>query len=192
MATTWGYGGFCACGCGQKTKLSDRNHGPLGWKKGEPFEYISQHQNKKKRQTYVVDPVTGCHVWQGQPSQRYPSLKIKGKPRYVHQWAWEQEHGPVPTGMVLHHRCENRRCCNVEHLEIVTAAHNVHLGAGAKLTMEKADRIRRLAESGGYTHAKLGELYGVSKTTIQNVVYGHTWRPKELHRPQRPARRQDD
>lgn len=187
MATTWKYGGYCRCGCGQKTNRADRNHKRFGWTKGEPFEYITQHQNYAKRKGYVVDE-HGCHVWQGQRSQRYPSIKLKGKPVKVHIWAWEEAHGPIPDGMVLHHHCDNPRCINVEHLEVVTTARNVHLGPQIKLTMEKAEQIRQLAGE-GYTYRKLAEMYGVSKTTIENVVYGYTWRPIELHRPQAPVRR---
>lgn len=189
MATTWRYGGFCACGCGEETKRAPFDHKTHGWKKGEPYEYISQHHNNKKRQTYVVDE-NGCHVWQGQLSQRYPARKVNGKPIHVHKWAWEQVHGAVPEGMVLHHTCSNTRCVNIEHLEVVTQAENSHHGAHARLSVAKADRIRRLAAA-GRTYKDLAAMYGVSKTSIENVVYGHTWRPVELHRPH-PPRRQDN
>ncbi len=181
MPTTWEYDGYCACGCGERTKIADRNHGPLGWKKGEPFEYITQHQNNKKRKSYVEDK-NGCHIWQGQPSQRYPSIKIQGKQRSVHKWAWEQAHGKVPTGMVLHHTCSNTRCVNVEHLEVVTQAENTHHGRGTRLTMAKAERIRRLAAV-GHTYNDLAWMYGVSRGAIEAVVYGHTWKSVERHRP---------
>ncbi len=187
MPTTWNHDGYCACGCGEKTRIADRNHGPLGWKKGEPFEYITQHQNNKKRKGYVEDK-NGCHVWQGQPSQRYPSLKIKGRPKHVHVWAWEQAYGSVPRGMVLHHVCGNTRCCNVEHLEVLTQAENTHQGEHARLSMPKANRIRHLVQA-GHSYGDLAEMYAVSRRTIEAVVYGHTWRPVELHRP---VRRQDD
>ncbi len=194
MATTWRFGGYCACGCGQRTKLADRNHGPLGWVKDEPFEYITQHQNNKKRSKWIEQDCgyeTPCHIWQGQPSQRYPSLKIKGKPVKVHLWAWEQVYGPVPVGMVVHHRCDEPRCCNPKHLEIVTQATNAHYGRSAKLTMDKANQIRALYATGAYSLRKLAEMYEVSRGTIENVAYGKTWQPVESHRPQGPPRRQD-
>lgn len=190
MATTRRFGGLCGCGCGQKTQLAPRNHDAWNVKKGEPYEYIQNHHGEKKRSNYVVD-VDGCHVWQGQRSQRYPSLKIKGKPKKVHQHFWEQAHGPIPKGMVLHHKCENTRCCNVEHLEVVTPATNAHAGPNIRLSMESADKIRQLASTEQYSYKKLAEMFSVSKASVENVVYGHTWRPIELHRPQRPSRRID-
>src|SRR5579875_2061936 len=29
---------------------------------------------------------------------------------------WVRTHGPVPSNVVLHHACENRRCVNIDHL----------------------------------------------------------------------------
>ncbi len=194
MATTWKYGGFCACGCGQKTRLAPRDHQTLGWKKDEPYEFVKQHHNNHKRRTYIEEDCgyeTLCHVWQGEPSQRYPSLKIKGKPKKVHAWVWEQANGPIPPGLVLHHRCENPRCCRLDHLELATTASNAQRARHTKLTMEKAEQIRHLAAGGEHSYRRLAEMYGVSRGTIEGVVYGHTWRPVDLHRPQRPPRRQD-
>jgi len=189
VATTWKYGGYCACGCGQKTKLAPYDHKAHNRRKGEPYEFVFQHHNNGRRSNYVVDE-RGCHVWQGQPSQRYPSLKIKGRPKHVHVWAWEQAKGAIPQGMVVHHVCGNTRCCNVEHLEIVTAAENAQHASHTRLTMAKAERIRRLAQA-GHTYRELAEEYGVSKRSIEAVVYGHTWRPAALHRPAKPPRRND-
>ncbi len=190
MATTWKYDGFCACGCGEKTRLAPFDHKTLGWKKGEPYEFITQHHNNHKRKSYVEDK-NGCHVWQGQPSQRYPARKVKGKPVHVHVWAWEQAHGKVPAGMVLHHTCSNTRCVNVEHLEVVTPAENAQYGAATRLTMAKANRIRHLAQM-GHTYREIAEEYGISRRTVESVVYGHSWRPVEMHRPAKPPRRIDD
>lgn len=195
MATTWKYGGYCACGCGQKTQRAPADHKTYGWKKGEPYEYVSQHHNNKKRSNYVEEDrgfEPPCHIWQGQPSQRYPSIKIKGKPKKLHSWAWEKTFGPIPDGFVVHHRCDQPRCCNPQHLELVTQAVNSQRGRSSRLTMEKANQIRALYATGDYSYRQLGAMYEVSLTTVQNVVYGHTWKPAELHRPAKPPRRQDD
>lgn len=54
-----------------------------------------------------------------------------GKPqgtRLAHRWAYEQQVGPVPDGLVLDHLCRVRHCVNVAHLEAVTQRTNVHRG----------------------------------------------------------------
>jgi hypothetical protein len=39
---------------------------------------------------------------------------------YAHRVAWELEHGPVPDGLTLDHRCCVRHCVNPAHLEPVS------------------------------------------------------------------------
>lgn len=39
--------GFCQCGCGEKTRISDRNRPKKGHVKGKPFPYIAGHSNRK-------------------------------------------------------------------------------------------------------------------------------------------------
>lgn len=36
-----------------------------------------------------------------------------------HRFMWEQQHGPVPEGHELDHKCKNRACCNTEHLQVL-------------------------------------------------------------------------
>jgi hypothetical protein len=43
----------------------------------------------------------------------------------VHRVAWELEHGPIPDGMLILHRCDNPACWAPEHLFLGTQADNV-------------------------------------------------------------------
>jgi len=46
--------GYCHCGCGKKTKISNRTDNSKKYpiNKGEPFKYICGHGNKKRR--YII------------------------------------------------------------------------------------------------------------------------------------------
>lgn len=45
----------------------------------------------------------------------------------THRLAYELKHGPVPDGFLVHHVCRIPACCNVDHLELVSArAHTLH------------------------------------------------------------------
>ena len=55
-----------------------------------------------------------------------------GKLRYgkkiqklAHRFSYEYFVGPIPTGLVIDHTCENRKCVNPEHLEPTTIVDNI-------------------------------------------------------------------
>src|SRR5262249_44458211 len=70
------------------------------------------------------DPLSGCHIWQANLKDGYGCLRFGHKLHFAHRLAWEARHGPIPSGLVLRHRCNVRRCCNPDHLVPGTRAEN--------------------------------------------------------------------
>jgi hypothetical protein len=67
---------------------------------------------------------SGCHEWNGQRNLDgfgllTVMLPVGNRQRSVHRLAWKAAHGEIPHGMQVRHRCGNRACINVEHLELV-------------------------------------------------------------------------
>lgn len=85
------------------------------------------------RRNVVIDPVSGCWVWQGTVDAKWGYGKtFVGSRRdgtrrsaKAHRAAWEAVNGPVPEAMTLDHFvCDNPPCCNPEHLRLATMREN--------------------------------------------------------------------
>jgi hypothetical protein len=52
---------------------------------------------------------------------------INGKFRVfgAHRFAWEQKNGPIPDGLCVLHKCDNKLCINVDHLWLGTQQDNM-------------------------------------------------------------------
>jgi hypothetical protein len=92
----------------------------------------------------------------------------------AHVLAWEQEHGSVPKGLVVHHRCENKLCVNVEHMELLTRKDHGGAGGHGKLTEKLASEIRWLRER-GWRGDDVADAYGVSIQQVCNIFKGRCW-----------------
>lgn len=143
---------------------------------------------------YSTDPDTGCWNWTG---HTYPDgygriREFGSEKRFVraHRVSYQHFHGPVPDGLVVMHKCDNKRCINPDHLEVGTSAQNVrdaharglvtHMYRGmpapqTKLTPDQVAVIRQKYAAGGVSQAAIGREFGVSKNTIQALICGRSW-----------------
>ena len=70
--------------------------------------------------------MTPCKVWIGRVNHDGYGLRYyKGSDRRVHRVAWQEANGPIPPGMCVLHRCDNRPCYALDHLWLGTQQDNL-------------------------------------------------------------------
>ena len=71
----------------------------------------------------------GCHIDLNHKVNQdgYLRLNRGSKPYMQYIKVWEQANGPKSDGFEIHHRCKNRACFNLEHLECIPGDEHVRI-----------------------------------------------------------------
>lgn len=102
----------------------------------------------------------------------YGQVGVGGRTRRAHIVAYEAFHGPVPAGLVVRHKCDNRACVNPGHLELGTHAENAadKMSRGRhrtsrRLTPDEVRAVRRHPAANRPTAA----AFGLSEAAVRRI-----------------------
>ena len=140
---------------------------------------------------------TGCREWRGAKNENgYGRIWDGERLVYAHRAMWEVEHGPIPLGMSICHKCDNPRCIDLEHLFCATHMENMRDSVVKQRRKNGAAKRRgKPAAVRGAQHelAKMTEVqvrailvdnrpakdiaveYGVSVSLVYGIRNGRNW-----------------
>lgn len=155
----------------------------------------------------VRDPVTGClELQRGLNGGGYGTFSVvvveqdgtrRHRLRLAHRIVFEAAHGPIPDGLVVRHKCDNRKCCELSHLELGTVQENIEdarrrgrYRAGvehpnAVLTAELAREIYLMDAA----YHEIASKLGVSMGVVSHVKNERSWREATVGLVKPPLRR---
>jgi hypothetical protein len=126
--------------------------------------------SRKIEVTYSVNKTTGC--WEcnshAPDSNGYP--RTGNRPdgeRRIYRQMYIMYKGPIPTGLVVRHDCDNRGCINPAHLRLGTHADNV------RDAIERGRRIKYKVKPNcnrGFNDSKVNKPGKPIKLTPQQVL----------------------
>jgi hypothetical protein len=126
-----------------------------------------------------------CWNWQGSYGKKngYGLLSLRhGVMISAHRFAYMLARGePIPDGLCVCHRCDNRLCCNPAHLWLGTYLDNnrdkskkgrSRGGAPRKITDDQIAAIRQMYYGTGASLREVGEYFGISASMTWCFVHG--------------------
>jgi hypothetical protein len=112
----------------------------------EPIDFILKFWS-------FVQKTETCLLWNGALNARGYGRSYLGGGRkagltLAHRFAWILEHGPIPAGFNVLHRCDVRRCVRVGHLFLGTCRDNsLDMSSKGRQWLQRAPRNVQLASA---------------------------------------------
>lgn len=133
----------------------------------------------------------GCWEYTGNRGRNgYGHVKINRRSALAHRIAWALVNGPIPDGLCVLHRCDNRPCCNPDHLFLGTLVDNNadrhakgrsrggslkgNDNGSAKLNARDVAEIRK-RRGNGMRQSHIAELFGISQSQVSDIVNRKQW-----------------
>lgn len=103
-----------------------------------------------------------CWPWKASRSPRgYGVFRLRYQQWRAHRLAWTFSNGPIPSGLLVLHRCDNPPCCNPKHLFVGTSADNT---ADMIAKGREASGDRHPSRIHGSNYLPRGELHHSART----------------------------
>lgn len=136
----------------------------------------------RRLKSRVRETENGCWEYIGCLVDGYASIRFKDKVIKGHRLSYMIAFGDIPDGLLVCHKCDNRKCVNPDHLFLGTNFDN-QLDAALKgrklgntrLKPSEVATIRKLVGKGGKQH-EIGAMFGISQAMVSRIMHRQKWK----------------
>jgi predicted XRE-type DNA-binding protein len=135
-----------------------------------------------------------CWEWTKSLSSGYGRMRVGGRKMLAHRIVYELMNGSIPKHTLILHKCDNRKCCNPDHLFIGSHQDNMddkmnkhrcnspfgEEHGRSKLKKDDISEIKRLYLETNVSQRKLSTIFGVTQANIWYIINNKSWRNKLL------------
>ena len=151
----------------------------------------------RQKKIEFVEDENGCYnvISHTLSNTGYPKIYYNNKHGAVHRYMYEQAFGALPKDIVVRHKCDNPKCCRLDHLEIGTYADNSRdmvernrQAKGETHGMHKLTEtlVRAILAEKDLTQYEIAAKYEISQVLVSelelNKIWKHIPRTVEKHR----------
>lgn len=150
---------------------------------------IFRKDNYKKRFEDLVIKKDGCWDWKGcEHHSGYLPFKTEDRKNdFAHRASWRIHNGEIPEGLIVCHKCDNKRCTNPHHLFLGTYRENTadmhdkkrgcygEENHKSKLTESQVKVIKNMLKI-GVKGTRIAKEFEVTDGTIWFIAKGKTWK----------------
>lgn len=161
---------------------------------GKACEIASRHGRNIPLATRFwkhVEKTESCWLWTASKNPNgYGQIRHGDRPVLAHRVSWEIHNGPIPDGVEVCHNCpggDNPACVNPSHLFLGDHADNMQdsvqkgrtnrgeRATYSKLTEIQVAEMRRRYAIGDISQSELANEYGISQSTVTEIIRGVIW-----------------
>jgi hypothetical protein len=96
--------------------------------------------------------------------------KDGGKLQMLHRIEWEKLRGPIPEGYTIDHRCKNRKCQNINHLQLLLHSDHVSKDNGQRYLEDTIKVLRWIVNNPGLKPKQVAEELSVKRHYIERAA----------------------